>query len=160
MTTTLCGSTYVMLFTTMVVTLLVILIVSITPVMFTTVPLGSGMGVGVSVGVGVLVGVCVNTSTVILWASNAPAAALTPWTCAVAPRVGLPLIVVCESRTTRVLATTHPSWAICSIAPSMVNGTGCGDGADASVVAAGNAGIGLSCGAPCAVRPQALRSST
>src|SRR5262245_4235820 len=96
-TTKLCGSTYVMLFTTMVVTLLVMLIVSIVPVMLTTVPLGSGVAVGMTVGAGVIVGVCVIASTVMLWASNAPTAVMTPWTCALAPRVGVPLIVVCES---------------------------------------------------------------
>src|SRR6266508_2606478 len=99
----------------MMVTLLVMEMFSIGPLMFTTVPGGSGVAVGDGIGLGVVVGVVVevgaiaNASTTMLRANSAPSAVNVPWMCARAPWAGVPAITVCASKTTGVPATTQRS---------------------------------------------------
>src|SRR5262245_32390043 len=111
----------------MMVTLLMIAMFSITPLMFTTVPGGSGGAVGVGVFLGGWVGAVVGVGTTVLAAAGAATvivrarstalALSSPWMCAIAPLIGAPVITVCASRTTGVPATTQRSWASCSIVP-------------------------------------------
>src|SRR6478672_6802981 len=112
----------------MMVTLLVMEMFSIGPLMFTTVPGGSGVAVGDGNGLGVVVGAVVavgaiaNASTTMLRATSAPSAVISPLRCAMAPNTGVPVIAVCASRAIGVPATIQRSWASCSMLPSRVNG--------------------------------------
>src|SRR6266508_6127311 len=114
-----------MRFTTMMVTLFVMVMFSITPLMLTIVPGGSGVIVGTggdvavasAVGAGVRVLAAACASTVMLWASSAPSAVSTPRMWAIVPRAGAPVITVCGPSMTGVPAITQRSWLICWIAP-------------------------------------------
>src|SRR6266508_819299 len=151
------------------VTLFVMEMFSITPLMLTTVPGGSGVAVGGGIGVGVAVGavaglgttvlVAANASTVMLWAKSAPSAVISPLRCAMAPSTGVPVIAVCASRAIGVPATIQRSWASCSMLPSRVNGAAgtCVAVPDSAAVGTDDGTVVPDC-APSATRPQALNS--
>src|SRR4051812_16679030 len=141
------------------VTLFVMEMFSITPLMLTTVPGGSGVAIGTVVEVGTTVLVAANASTVMLRAKSAPSVVISPLRCAMAPSTGVPVITVCASRATGVPATIQRSWASCSMLPSRVNGPAgtCVAVPDGAAGGTDDGTVVPDC-APSATRPQALNN--